>query len=412
MTRSAFSSAVRAALLVAGALALAVLAACGSKDGGSGESSGGSSSGDKAAATETYQIGFGAGKTGFLSFYDGPVELGMKAAIEDVNERGLAGKFKIELTVKDTKSEPARAATVVQELLSGGSKFIVSPCDVDAGLPGSIIAVRQKVPVMSSCAGDSTYRARAGDRAFLNVPGTLAEGAVSAEWAYEQGHRKAYVVTSHDIGFTQTMSEAFEDRFKELGGEILGTNVTSLGDTNYRAAATKIVSAKPDVIYTTMILPGLVSLMKDLERAGNKSVLLVNDAADADATLEGGPQLDNTTMVSLGTYTGDGAVAEQFIAKYEQQNGSPPPDDSAISGGDAIYEIAAALKLAGSSDPEKVFEALNNLKDAVTVSGLTTYQGNDGVPVKPFTIYTFDREKKTKVAGESRYAEKIPELRK
>lgn len=396
-------------LLISLPLALGVAAGCGSDDDDGGGNGSANDSGEQ--ATKPYQIGFAAGKTGFLSFYDGPVEQGMEAAIADVNARGLAGPYKLELTVKDMKSDPARSATVVQELLSDGAKFIISPCDVDTGLPGSLVAVRDEVPVMSSCAGDSTYRKRAGAYAFLNVPGTLAQGATTAEYAYEQGHRTAWVVTSRDIGYTQTMSEAFEDRFKELGGKILGTTVSGLGDTNYRAVATKVVNAKPDVIYTTMILPGLVSLMRDLERAGNESPLIVNDSADADATFQGGPQLDKTTMVSLGTYKGEGSVSKQFSAEFEKKFGSPPPDDSSISGGDAIYEIAAALKKAGTDDPKAVYEALDSLEDTVTVSGRTTYAGNDGEPVKPFTIYTFDREGKKKVEVESRYAEKVPPLR-
>ena len=398
--------------VVATALVALVIAGCGSDDDGGGGGSASSSGGDKPASVP-YPIGFAAGKTGFLSFYDGPVELGMNAAIADVNERGLAGKYKLELTVKDMKSQPALGATVVQELLSDGSKFIISPCDVDTGLPGSLVAVRAKVPVMSSCAGDSTYRQRAGEYAFLNVPGTLAQGAVTAEYANEQGYKSAYILTSNDIGYTQTMSEAFEDRFKALGGEVLGTTVSSLGETNYEAIATKVVSQKPDVIYATTILPGLVSLMRDLQRAGSKSPLLVNDAADATATFQGGPQLDTTTMTSFGYYREEGSVADQFIEKYKEQNGGdPPPDDSAISGGDAVYSIAAALKKAGSDDTQKVYEALNTAKDVVGVSGLITYEGNNGEPVKPFTIFTFDRANKKTVQKESRSPEEIPELRK
>jgi branched-chain amino acid transport system substrate-binding protein len=398
--------------LVAVPLAALAIAACGSSD-KSSSGGGSASTGGGGKASQPYPIGFAAGKTGFLSFYDGPVESGMKAAIADINSRGMAGKYKLQLSVKDMKSQPALGATVVQELLSSGSKFIISPCDVDTGLPGSLVAVRAKVPVMSSCAGDSTYRQRAGSYAFLNVPGTLAQGAVSAEWANDKGYKTAYVLTSNDIGYTQTMGEAFEDRFKQLGGQILGTTVSSLGETNYEAIATKVVAAHPDVIYATTILPGLVSLMRDLQRAGNKSPLLVNDSADAKATFQGGPQLDNTTMVSFGYYRGAGSVADRFIASYKQQNGGdPPPDDSAISGGDAMYAIAAALKKAGTDDPQKVYDALNGENGVVGVSGLITYQGNNGEPVKPFTIFKFDRKKKEIVQVESRSPKVIPPLRK
>src|SRR6476646_9600654 len=83
-------------------------------------------SGNAAPKKTPYMIGFAAGLTGFLSFFDNPVLQGLNAAVADVNARGLAGKYTLELNVKDMKSQPAVSATVVQDLLSAGAKFIIS----------------------------------------------------------------------------------------------------------------------------------------------------------------------------------------------------------------------------------------------------------------------------------------------
>src|SRR6185295_7242319 len=96
---------------------------------------------------------------------------------------------------------------------------------------------------------------------------------------------------------------------------------------------------------------------------------------DANVTYQAGPQLAGSTMVSFGYYQGKGSVSKQVIAAFRKKYRQNPPDDSAISGGDAIYEIAAALKKAGTDDPQKVYDTLNTISNVVTVSGITTYKG-------------------------------------
>jgi branched-chain amino acid transport system substrate-binding protein len=133
-----------------------------------------------------------------------------------------------------------------------------------------------------------------------------------------------------------------------------------------------------------------------------------SDANDAAIIYQAGPQLARLTIASFGAYRGKGQVATRWDASFRKMFKTPPPDDSAISGADAVYQIAYAVRKAGTDDPEKVYQTLNNAVNIVTVSGLTTYKGKGGVPVKPFAIFRFDLKKKQKIQEKLVFAKKIP----
>ena len=87
-------------------------------------------------------------------------------------------------------------ATVVQELIDGGANFIVTTCDTDVSLPGAQIAAAAGLPVMSSCGADAAGPGQVPDGfGFLNVPGTLTQGAMLAEYAAGKGYKKAYTLS-------------------------------------------------------------------------------------------------------------------------------------------------------------------------------------------------------------------------
>jgi branched-chain amino acid transport system substrate-binding protein len=226
-----------------------------------------------AHAEDTYKIGWASDKSNYLSFVDEPLAKGMEVAIDEINAKGgIGGKMKIELDRRDMKSDPMLGATVVQELIAAGAKFIVTTCDTDVSLPGAQMAAKASLPVMSSCGADAAGPSQVPDGyGFLNVPGSLTQGAFLAEYAAAQGYKKAFTLKSKSEGYTHTLANAFEERFKELGGEIVGQAFYTLGDSSYRVTATKMVDSDADVIMSNAFPSDSTAFLKDMERLATPS---------------------------------------------------------------------------------------------------------------------------------------------
>jgi branched-chain amino acid transport system substrate-binding protein len=250
-------------------------------------------------------------KSKWISFVEMPVYNGALVAIDEINGRGgIDGKVKIELDARDMKADPMLGGTVVQELIASGANFIVTTCDTDVSLPGAQAAANHSLPVMSSCGADAAGPSQVkGEFSFLNVPGTLSQGGLLAELAAKRGYKKAFTLKSNSEGYTQTCAKAFEARFTELGGTIVGQSYYNIGEKNFRVIATKIVNSDADVVMTNSFSTDTVSFLKDLERLGNKKPLVLVDGNDAPVIFEAGPQLDLATMT---TYGGDQSAGSAF----------------------------------------------------------------------------------------------------
>jgi branched-chain amino acid transport system substrate-binding protein len=383
-----------------------VMAGCGDDDEGADEAGAGLTKG------ETYTIGWAADKTEYLSFVDEPVQKGMEVAVDEINSKGgIDGKVKIELDIRDMKADPALGATVAQELVDAGADFIVTTCDTDVSLPSAQIAAQNKRPVMSSCGADAAGPSKVPDGyGFLNVPGALSQGAALAEYADKQGFKSTYIHLSTDEGYTQTLAEAFAERFKQLGGQVVGESRFNIGDTSYRVTATKMVNSDADVIMTNTFPPDSTALLKDLERVGNDRPLLIVDGNDTPVIWDAGPQLDRATMTTYGGDRGKGSGIAKFNAEYEKKFGGPPESLQTALGYDLIKVVETAVSQAGSTNGTKVRDALNKLENVPGATGPITYKDSPvgtGLPKKLYAIVKFDRANKEFVVEDNVFPAKI-----
>jgi branched-chain amino acid transport system substrate-binding protein len=382
------------ALLAAVTASAAIVAGCGSSNdngGGSNSESGGLKQGG------TFKVGYAASETGRLAIFEQPFIKGLQMSVDEINAKGgIDGKVKVQLTIKDAKSDPSTGGVVAQDLISGGAQFLITACDADASLPASQLAQKNKVAVLNSCGSGSSLPTQVGDYQFMNVYGTEREGQAMAEFAKSEGYQKAYIMTSHDIEYTESMMKAAADTFKSQGGQVAGTAEFKLDQPRYTTQATQIANAKPDVVMTSMFLPASVTFLKNLRAAGYDGPVIGPDGQEGSETFSAGPAAKNLFVFTFG-YPSDDAAGQsltQWNKEYEQKYGKAPGTVIAALGGDAACLIDTAVTKANSTDPTKVRDAMANLTDASCPTGKITYAGQQGIPKKDVVVLKSDVAKK------------------
>ena len=76
-----------------------------------------------AAPAQEIIVGAATAQTGYLAPYDQPSLAGLRMAIDEINAKGgLAGKYKVNLMIKDTRTDTAQTVTVAQELIDAQGK--------------------------------------------------------------------------------------------------------------------------------------------------------------------------------------------------------------------------------------------------------------------------------------------------
>jgi branched-chain amino acid transport system substrate-binding protein len=267
------------------------MAACGSASnsggsgGGSSSGSGGSSpsSGSSSIPAGDITIGAPLALTGALNFADGPQLQGIQLAIADINAKGGVLGHKLKLITADTKSNPPTIATAAQTVLNGGAQFMIPTMDYDFGGPSARLANAHKMLAVTT-AGDPRLGLQGIGPYMFNVyPGSPTEGAVAAEFAYNDKHWKhVYVLTDQTISHAKTVCAAFKQSFTRLGGTISGDDTFKGTDQSIATQVSRMraAQANTDAVLECSLSTGGISAMRQIRGGGITKPIILDNAYD------------------------------------------------------------------------------------------------------------------------------------
>jgi branched-chain amino acid transport system substrate-binding protein len=264
---------------------------------------------------------------------------------------------------------------------------VVLPCDSDPALAAIGVISSARIPAISTCASSPTLPMIGGAYMFSNFPGDNVQATVSAQWAWDQGHRSAYIIYSPDTQYT-TMPLYFAEVFEKLGGTMAGQATNSIGQQDFSAIATTIAALdpQPDVIMTSAYEPDFPSLIKALRAAGVTGQMIGSDGIDSPTTFSLGDVAEGLVFSTAGHAT-PGSPLEAFDAAFEAANGSPPETIFSAVGYDLIKVLEAAVLAAdGSVEPTALRDAIANLENVQGATSMITYKGTDGMPVRQVSL--------------------------
>lgn len=340
------------------------------------------------AISETLKIGVATAQTGALAYADVPVSAGMRLAVDEINAAGgIGGNVMIDLIEKDVRSDAAQTSIATQELADQNVSAIVLPCDSDPALAAIGVISSAQIPGISTCASSPTLPMIGGEYMFSNFPGDNVQATVSAKWAWDQGHRSAYIIYSPDTQYT-TMPLYFAEVFEALGGTMAGQSTNTIGQQDFSAIATAVAALdpQPDVIMTSAYEPDFPSMIKSLRAAGVESQIIGSDGIDSPTTFSLGDAAEGVVFTTAGHAT-SGSPLEEFNAAYEAANGSAPETIFSAVGYDLIKVLEAAVLAAdGSVDPTALRDAIADLENVQGATSLITYKGTDGMPVRQVSL--------------------------
>lgn len=159
-----------------------------------------------------------------------------------------------------------------------------------------------------------------GNNVFAIGPWTPASGEVTAEFSYNNLNAKKAAIFGYQQEWSVDVSKAFAEKFKSLGGTIVAQEMTAPGARDYRTNLSKIVTAKPDVIYVTV--EDLFTSIKQARELGYKGAIINSDTVDNELAAKN-PEVFN------GIYTSQVAdpafkETDHYIAAYKKKYGEDP----------------------------------------------------------------------------------------
>src|SRR5205085_5413276 len=148
--------------------------------------------------------------------------------IKTVNAKGGVNGRMLEIKTCDTQgNKPTVAKSCAVRLLSQGADVIFTTCDVDLAAPVVQPSINHGVLAVAPCIGtDQMGPKRFGTKGRLAFSfGNVAqdEGSAMAQYAWSRGWRKAALATDTVIIYFRNVVQAFQARWRQLGGKIVAS---------------------------------------------------------------------------------------------------------------------------------------------------------------------------------------------
>jgi branched-chain amino acid transport system substrate-binding protein len=330
------------------------------------------------AAKTPIVIGWAFDGSGNMAPFDGPALAAAKLRVNQLNAKGGVNGRKLEIRTCDTQSnKPDIAKACALRLLGGKANVIFTTCDVDLAAPVVRAAIDRGVLAIAPCIGtDQMGPKRFGAKGRLAFSfGNVAqdEGSAMAQYAWSKGWRSAALATDTVIVYFRNVVQAFEARFRQLGGKIVAKETyQSLGGNNVQNAVSRLNGVKADVIVTSTAgaFGALSSLVTGLRSLGNNTPILNSWAGDGTYWLPSNPKVTNYWFVTFASCFGDDPnPAVNKLAKAVKAG-----TGGFITGPSAIDGVVTAIKRAnGSTKGSVLAKVMEKFKKVPTISGNVSF---------------------------------------
>ena len=319
-----------------------------------------------APAQEPIRIGELNSYKVFAAFLD-PYRKGWELAQEEVNTGGGVLGRRIEIVSRDDNGNPGDAVRVAEELLAREKvSFLMGTFASNVGLAVADLAKQRKVLFLAAepltdkivWENGNRYTFRLRPSTYMQTAMLIPEGVKLAK------KRWAIVYPNYEYG--QSATRAFKELLKKAqpGVEFVAEQATPLGKLDAGPVVQALADAKPDAIFSSLFAGDLARFVREGNTRGlfkGRAVLdlLGGEPEYLDPLKDEAPE--GWYVTGYPWYAIDTPEHRRFLDAYRKRWNDYPRAGSVV-GYTAVMAAAAAIRKAGSTDTEKLVEAMKGLR--------------------------------------------------
>ena len=341
-----------------------------------------------ALAEETIKIGVFEPVTGENGGGGFQEVLGMRYAQTLTPEIELGGTvYAIELVEVDNQSDKTAAVSAAQSLMANGVSVVLGSYGSGVSIAaGEIFADAGVAAIGASC---TNPQVTLGNEFYFRVCFLDPfQGAVMANYAFQENARKAAVITQLGDDYSSGLGNFFLKAFVDLGGEIAAEEQFQTGQTDFKAILTNVKAAEPDVIFAPSSIATAPLLIKQARELGITATIMAGDTWE-NVTIIENAGADSEGVVLSTFFDEADPTAVDFVTGFKAfLNANPEYLDR--NGGDGVAAVSAlgfdaynvaidALLAAGSADPGAIRDALVNVSSGGVTGGIAFDDNGDAI---------------------------------
>jgi branched-chain amino acid transport system substrate-binding protein len=337
-----------------------------------------------AQAAEPIRVGAILAVTGPASFLGGPEARTLEMLAEEVNAKGGINGHKVELFIMDSEGKPEKAVSFAKQLIEEKKVLaILGPSQSGETMQIKGIAEEGKTILLSCAAAEVIVNPVA--KWVFKTPQKDSDAIL---WIFGQMKKmkisKIGFLSGND-GFGQAGKGQVEKLAPENGITILASEVYDKAASDLTAEVTKLKAAGAEAILNWSIVPAQSIVIKNARQIGFKGPIFQSHGFGNIKYVEAAGEAAEGVIFPAGRLLvvdvlPDSHPQKAILVKYKNEYEKKYKEDASTFGGhawDAFMILAKAIEKAGSTDKEKVRDAIENLKGFVGTGGVFNFSAAD-----------------------------------
>jgi branched-chain amino acid transport system substrate-binding protein len=304
---------------------------------------------------EKIKIGHLTPLTGFLGALGTYATLGMKLAVEEINQGGGVMGRQLDVMSEDSVN-PATAATKAQRMFEqDGATVLIGEINSAAALTIMQVAARnQRLFLQTGARSDALRGKNCNKFTFhMDIPNTVMVNTVGKALVRDNMVKdKKFFTLTADYIFGHDLLAAAKRFFGANRGNLIGDELIATDVTDFSPYLLKIRQAKPDVVCSNLAGNQVTTLIKQYAEFGLPYPIVGFNLNTADAWAAGDGNLSGT-WPTVWYHTLDVPASRTFVANFTKKNGKPPENHAWIEYV-SFKMMAQAMGETKSTDTDKL----------------------------------------------------------
>jgi len=296
-----------------------------------------------------------------------PYKKGMELAVEEINASGGVLGRKVELITRDDGGTPGDAVRVAEELISREKAHVLMGTFAsNVGLAVANLANQRKVLFVASEPLTDKMVWENGNRyTFRLRPSTYMQTAMLIPEAVKL-KKKRWAIVYPNYEYGQSATASFKRLLKQAQPDVefVAEQAPPLGKIDAGAVVQALADAKPDAIFSSLFAADLQRFVREGNTRGlfkGRAVfnLLAGEPEYLDTLKDETPEgwwVTGYPWSEIKT-----PAHQKFLTAY-QARWKDYPRQGSVVGYAAVHSVANAIRRAGSTDTEKMVDAMKGLE--------------------------------------------------
>ncbi len=349
------------------------------------------------ATAEPIKVGAIFAVTGPASFLGSPEEKTARMLVDKINGAGGILGRTIELLIEDSGGNPEKATSLAKKLIDEHQVLAI----IGPSTSGETLAIKglcqEAQTILISCAAAEKITSPIAPYVFKVAPKDSDAARCILNTMKARKIARIGVISSND-GFGVAGKEQLEKLAPEAGIQIVISEAYDKQATDLTDVLTKLKGQQVEAVVNWSIVPAQALVAKNMKQIGLDVPLFQSHGFGNIKYAQAGGEAVNGTLLPCGRILvaevlPDNHPQKKVLMEYKKDYESRFQEDASTFGGhpyDALLILTEAIRKAGSTDREKVRDAIENLQGIVGTAGIFNFspQDHNGLGIDAFEMLT------------------------